>query len=67
MRVAVNGEERELAEAALAALLRGLGVERARPGVAVAVNGEVVARAAWDTVVLRDGDQVEVLTAVQGG
>jgi len=67
MRVAVNGEERELAEGALAALLRELGVDSARSGVAVAVNGEVVARAAWDVRELRDGDQVEVLTAVQGG
>jgi sulfur carrier protein len=67
MRVAVNGEQRELAEGALATLLRGLGVDLDRPGIAVAVNGEVVARAAWDATVLRDGDEVEVLTAVQGG
>jgi len=67
MRVAVNGEERDLAEGALAALLRELGVDSVRPGVAVAVNGEVVARAGWDARELRDGDQVEVLTAVQGG
>ena len=35
--------------------------------VAVAVNGAVVRRAAWDSTPLADGDQVEVLTAVQGG
>jgi sulfur carrier protein len=36
-------------------------------GVAVAVDAEVVPRAAWTTTVLADGDQVEVLVAVQGG
>ncbi|MEV1288440.1 sulfur carrier protein ThiS [Micromonospora sp. NPDC049679] len=36
-------------------------------GVAVAVNGEVVPRGGWPAAVLRDGDQVEVLTAAQGG
>ena len=39
----------------------------ARSGVAAAVNGEVVPRGAWAATLLRDGDQVEVVTAVQGG
>ncbi|MGW0071125.1 sulfur carrier protein ThiS [Streptosporangium sandarakinum] len=38
-----------------------------RNGVAVAVNGEVVSRGAWDSTALADADAVEVLTAVQGG
>jgi sulfur carrier protein len=40
---------------------------RASSGVAAAVNGEVVRRGAWASTQLADGDQVEVLTAVQGG
>ncbi len=40
---------------------------RAGSGIAVAVNGEVVRRSEWETTVLANGDQVEVLTAVQGG
>jgi sulfur carrier protein len=39
----------------------------ARTGVAAAVNGDVVRRAIWDATPLSDGDEVEVLTAVQGG
>jgi sulfur carrier protein len=35
--------------------------------VAVALDGEVVPRAAWSTTRLGDGQQVEVLQAVQGG
>ena len=66
-RVVVNGEARELDEPVLPAVLRALGVDAARGGVAVALNGTVLPRGQWDAAVLRDGDEVEVLTAVQGG
>lgn len=36
-------------------------------GVAAAVNGAVVPRDRWIGLLLCEGDQVEVLTAVQGG
>jgi sulfur carrier protein len=36
-------------------------------GSAAAVDGEVVPRLTWPMVVLREGQSVEVLTAVQGG
>lgn len=39
----------------------------AQTGVAAAVNGDVVRRVAWGTTPLSDGDEVEVVTAVQGG
>ena len=39
----------------------------AATGVAAAVNGEVVRRTAWASTQLADGDEIEVLTAVQGG
>jgi sulfur carrier protein len=39
----------------------------AAKGIAVAVNGEVVPRSAWDATDLQPGDRVEVLTAAQGG
>ena len=38
-----------------------------RRRVAVARNGEVVPRSAWDTTRLADGDAVEVLAPVAGG
>ena len=66
MNVGVNGERRELAE--------GTSVEEivrrfteAERGVAVAVDGEVVPRSAWAATALADGQQLEVLRAVQGG
>ena len=42
-------------------------ISSAASGIAVAVNGEVVRRASWSSTRLGAGDEVEVLTAVQGG
>jgi sulfur carrier protein len=66
MEIVINGKpHRAAASLSLAqavALLTDAGT-----GVAAAVNGDVIRRAAWDATQLSDGDQVEVLTAVQGG
>ena len=66
MRVVVNGELREMPDGAtvadLVAVVTGL-----VGGVAAAVNGEVVPRRGWAGALLHAGDQVEVVTAVQGG
>jgi sulfur carrier protein len=66
--ILLNGEHCDLAsgETVLAALGR-LGLEADAPGVAVAVDGEVVPRARWESFPLGDGARVEVLTAMQGG
>ncbi|GGJ25080.1 sulfur carrier protein ThiS [Streptomyces brasiliensis] len=64
--VSVNGEHREIAAGtALDALVNTL--TAAPSGVAAALNETVVPRAEWSSTALRDGDRVEVLTAVQGG
>jgi len=36
-------------------------------GIAVALNNEVIPRAAWANTVLTEGDRIDVVTAVQGG
>ena len=67
MKVRVNGVERELApQTTVADVVTSLGAT-SRGGVAVARNGEVVVRSAWQTTGLDDGDRVEVLGALQGG
>ena len=66
MNVVVNGRAFELADGATAGAAVQL-LTSAPSGVAVAVNGQVVRRSAWDSTPLADSDQVEVLTAVQGG
>lgn len=42
-------------------------ISQSTTGIAVAVNGDVVSRTSWPQVRLAHGDQIEVLTAVQGG
>jgi sulfur carrier protein len=65
--VTLNGERRELGErATIEAAVRAVGAPDGR-GVAVAIDGEVVPRGEWATTEVREGQQVEVLHAVQGG
>ena len=65
--VTLNGERRELAEpATIESAVRAIGAPDGR-GVAVALDGEVVPRSEWATTAVSDGQQVEVLHAVQGG
>jgi sulfur carrier protein len=68
MNVRVNG--RDLAVeggTTLAQLVALSGYDPDRPGVAAALNDEVVPRSAWPDRVLTVGDRVEVLGAAQGG
>jgi sulfur carrier protein len=65
--VTLNGERRELGErATIEAAVYASGAPDGR-GVAVALDGEVVPRGEWATTEVRDGQEVEVLRAVQGG
>lgn len=65
--ITVNGEAVELpAEPVIAQVVARLAGSRGR-GIAVALNGEVVPRTAWDSTVVTSGDKVEVLSANPGG
>ena len=66
--IRLNGEETQLqAGEPLVAVLAQLGVSPQARGVAVAVDGEVVPRAHWGSLILHDDARVEVLAAMQGG
>jgi sulfur carrier protein len=66
--VVLNGEACPLPEGAtVAEAVRISGAAPDGRGVAVALDGEVVTRGAWDSTELADGARVEVLQAVQGG
>jgi sulfur carrier protein len=66
MTVVINGERRRAAGPMTLADAVAL-LTQAPAGVAAAVNGDVIRRAAWASTQLADGDEVEVVTAVQGG
>ena len=66
VEVKLNGEPRELPDGATVAEAVAE-LTALATGVAAAVNGDVIPRGSWAATLLRAGDQVEVVTAVQGG
>jgi len=78
MNIRLNGTEQSVADGALVSTLvsqltgRSIGpdgraTDGRKLGVAVARNAEVVPRSQWHATALADGDDVELVTAVQGG
>jgi sulfur carrier protein len=65
--ICVNGTSEAYSAATLAALLAEKAVDTDQRGIAVALNGAVVPRAAWAATPLRPGDSVEIVRARQGG
>ena len=66
MTVTLNGEP-HLAASTMS-LADAVALLTTRPaGVAAALNGEVIRRTDWPRTPLADGDDIEVVTAVQGG
>jgi sulfur carrier protein len=65
--IRINGESEPLAAATLEALLIEKTIDTGARGIAVALNGTVVPRAAWCDTTLKPGDSVEIVRARQGG
>jgi sulfur carrier protein len=66
--ILLNGERSDVrAGESVAAVLGRLGLDLDARGVAVAVDGEVVPRASWQSFTVGEDACVEVLTAMQGG
>jgi sulfur carrier protein len=65
--IRVNGESETLTVSTVAALLDEKEIGADARGVAVALNGTVVPRAAWRDTRLSPGDAVEIVRARQGG
>ena len=68
MRVVLNGDLTDLPDGAtVREAVTATGAPAEGRGVAVALDGEVVPRRAWDRASIRDGQRIEVVQAVQGG
>jgi sulfur carrier protein len=65
--ITVNGKAWPHEAESIDALLRELGHDPQRPGIAVAINEEVVPRREWPVRPISFGDRVEIVGAVQGG
>jgi sulfur carrier protein len=68
MTIELNGERLDVRTgASVADLVERAGAGGERRGVAVAVDGEVVPRSAWEGTVVSEGQKVEIVGAIQGG
>ena len=66
MTITLNGDRRELGgPISISALLEQLEIDARR--VAVELNMAVVKKAAYDSSVIKDGDEVEIVNFVGGG
>lgn len=66
LHLIINGQEREIKDIkSLAELVRELDISV--PHFAVAVNSQVISKSEYDSTVIRDGDNIEIVHAVGGG
>ena len=70
--LSVNGEPRPLGDGTLTGLLEAEAIDTqsvssGARGLAVAVNGRVVPRHAWDAARLAPGDEIEIVKLFAGG
>jgi thiazole synthase len=68
IRIELNGEQAELRDGAtVATAIDASGAAADQRGVAVAVDGEVIPKSEWESTTLSEGQEIEVLAAIQGG
>ena len=65
--VTVNGEAWDYRGQTIEQIVTEYGLDPARPGIAVAVNGTVARRAEWPTLRLAVDDRIEIVQAKTGG
>ena len=68
MNIKVNGETKEVSTGlTLHQLLLDLEIDPARPGIAVAIDQEVIPRTQWEETDIQPESEIEVIRAAQGG
>ena len=68
MKIRVNGKEKTVnPNLNIYDLLILLELNPRQAGIAVAVNREVIPKTAWQATELREGSDIEIIRAVQGG
>ncbi len=68
MNIQVNGEVKEVPPGlTLHQLLLELEIDPSRPGIAIALDREVVLRKRWGETEIQPESEVEIIRATQGG
>ena len=68
MNIKVNGETKDVSPGlTLHQLLLSLEIDPSRPGIAVAIEQEVVPRTQWQETEIQPESEIEIIRAAQGG
>jgi sulfur carrier protein len=68
MQIRVNGKSIELdTPLSLAEFLQKYGIDLTTSRVAIALNERIAFRTEWGSLIVRNGDRIEIIHAVQGG
>lgn len=68
MNIKVNGETKAISPGlTLQQLLSDLEIDPSRPGIAVAIDQEVVPRTKWKETEIQPDNEIEIIRAAQGG
>ncbi|MBY5920282.1 sulfur carrier protein ThiS [Ferrimonas balearica] len=65
MRIILNQQPQQVSAATVAELVANLGQDK--PGVAVALNGQVVSKPRWGETPLNEGDTLDLFSVIAGG
>jgi sulfur carrier protein len=65
MQIIVNGENRIITEMSLTRFLESINIDPRR--VAVELNKEIIAKSTFESTILHEGDQIEIVHFVGGG
>lgn len=65
MRIFLNQQAQEVSATTVAELVASLGQDK--PGVAVALNGQVVSKPRWADTALNEGDTLDLFSVIAGG
>ncbi|MCZ2355451.1 MAG: sulfur carrier protein ThiS [Bacteroidia bacterium] len=69
MDLIVNGKPQNIDDQIkhISELLDYLGILNESGGIAVAINQSVISKTDWESITLKAGDSVDIITARQGG
>ncbi len=68
MKIKVNGEAKEVSPGlTLHQLLLDLEIDPSRPGIAAAIDQEVIPRTQWAETAIQPESEIEIIRAAQGG
>lgn len=67
MHITLNGEKKTLdAQITVAEFVKTQGYDEKAP-IAIAINTTIVPRSTWESHAIKDGDEVEIVSPMQGG